>query len=337
MRFRGKVYRPPEGNSWFTNPDGMQQLIKANRIEPYEDGETLRYVLKATDGLASQLTNLWSDTSAPRDKVYVVQTNRKVIERCMLMSTNPGDLVLDPTCGGGTTATVAEEWGRRWITIDVSRVPLSLARQRLLTATYKYFKLQDEYRGPASGFKYEYKEDDKGRQIGGVIRSISRGTTSNDDIANEIVLVDHPETQNKITRVTGAFVFEATIPTPMSLEEEQASENGEKEEIGGDAQSVRRGKELEGGLEWRRGLRQGVRHPHEEKIQGEEGDPDGPDGHQPQLELAPAQTSAQEGPDPHPHGKQGQEQRDERPATLRDLRAVHGDEGQDRRPQKPEP
>ena len=226
LTFRGITYRPPESNSWFTNPAGMQKLIKANRIEPYENGETLRYVLKATDGLMSQLTNLWSDTSAPRDKVYVVQTNRKVIERCMLMSTKPGDLVLDPTCGGGTTAVVAEEWGRRWITIDVSRVPLALARQRLLTATYKYYKLQDESRGPVSGFKYEYKEDTRGLQSGGIIRNISRGTISNDETADEIILVDRPEIDNKVTRISGPFVFEATIPTPMGLEEDQSPENG---------------------------------------------------------------------------------------------------------------
>lgn len=140
--FRGKPYSPPPGNSWFTNPQGMQRLADANRLEPYEDGETLRYVLKLSDSPFSTLTGLWADTSAPSDKSYVVQTSTKVVQRCILMTTDPGDLVLDPTCGGGTTAFVAESWGRRWITVDVSRVPLALTRERLLTATYPWYKLK---------------------------------------------------------------------------------------------------------------------------------------------------------------------------------------------------
>lgn len=101
-----------------------------------------------------------------------------------------------------------------------------MARQRLLTATYKYYKLQDESRGPVSGFKYEYKEDTRGLQSGGIIRNISRGTISNDETADEIILVDRPEIDNKVTRISGPFVFEATIPTPMGLEEDQSPENG---------------------------------------------------------------------------------------------------------------
>src|SRR4030066_307184 len=112
------------GNRWYTHPEGMKRLIDANRIEPYEDGKTLRYVLKLKDGAISQYTNLWSDTSAPSGKIYAVQTSAKVVERCVHMATRPGDLILDPTCGGGTTPYVAEKWGRRWVTIDTSRVPL---------------------------------------------------------------------------------------------------------------------------------------------------------------------------------------------------------------------
>jgi adenine-specific DNA-methyltransferase len=134
--YRGKQYKPPTGNSWFTNPQGMQKLADANRLEPYEDGETLRYVLKLSDAPYTSLTNFWTDTSAPSDKHYVVQTSVKVVQRCILMTTDPGDLVFDPTCGGGTTALVAERWGRRWITVDTSRVPLALTRQSLLTATF---------------------------------------------------------------------------------------------------------------------------------------------------------------------------------------------------------
>jgi adenine-specific DNA-methyltransferase len=226
IEFRGKSYEPPEGNSWFTNPGGMQKLIDANRVEPYEDGETLRYVLKASDGLISQLTNLWDDTSAPRDKIYAVQTDRKVIERCMLMTTDPGDLVLDPTCGSGTTPYVSEKWGRRWIGIDVSRVPLALARQRLLTTIFSYYELKDEKRGPAGGFVYKYKENERGQQIGGIIHSITRGTIANNEAPDEIVLVDRPEEVSKITRVTGPFTVEATIPTPVDWEGDGEEDSG---------------------------------------------------------------------------------------------------------------
>ncbi len=214
----GKKYDPPPGNSWFTNPESMAKVIAANRAVPYEDGQTLRYLLKLSDSPVTQLTNLWSDTSAPSDKVYAVQTSTKVIDRCLLMTTRPGDLVLDPTCGSGTTAFVAEKWGRRWITTDVSRVPLALARQRLLTATYPWFRLTDDARGPSAGFAYEYRENDRGLQVGGVVRRRTRGTIANDEPAEEVLLVDKPELTNGITRVTGPFAFEATIPTPVDSE-----------------------------------------------------------------------------------------------------------------------
>ncbi len=138
FEFEGTTYTPPPGNSWFTNPQGMDNLAKAGRLVPYKGGETLRYRLKLSDSPYSALTNFWNDTSAPAGKSYVVQTSDKVIQRCMLMASDPGDLVLDPTCGSGTTAFVAEKWGRRWITMDTSRVPLALARQRLLAATFEY-------------------------------------------------------------------------------------------------------------------------------------------------------------------------------------------------------
>ena len=215
VNFRGKVYRPPAGNSWFTNEVGMQNLISANRVESYSEGNTLNYVLKLTDGAFSQLTSLWADTSAPSDKVYTVQTSRKVIERCILMATNPGDLVLDPTCGGGTTPVVAENWGRRWIAIDVSRVPLALTKQRLLSQTYPWLVLKNDTLGPAAGFKYEFRTNSRGEQIGGIVKSITRGSIANNETGNEIVLVDRPETDTSVTRVTGPFVFEATIPQPV--------------------------------------------------------------------------------------------------------------------------
>ncbi len=224
--FEGKEYRPPKGNSWFTNPEGMACLAAADRIEPYEDGETLRYVLKLTDAPVSVLTNLWDDTSAPSDKIYAVQTSTKVVQRCLLMATDPGDLVLDPTCGSGTTAYVAEQWGRRWITIDVSRVPLALARQRLLTATFPYYRLREEARGPAGGFEYARRQNRRGEESGGIIPYITKGSIASNEVPAERVLVDRPEVDNQYVRVTGPFTFEATIPAPVDWEGDGVEDSG---------------------------------------------------------------------------------------------------------------
>src|SRR5208337_2396917 len=155
VTFRGKIYKPPAGKSWGTNPEGMQKLIDSGRIEPYEDGTTLRYVLFLDDYSITPLTTLWCDSSAATDMRYVVQTNEKVISRCLLMTTDPGDLVLDPTCGSGTTAFVAEQWGRRWITCDTSRVAVTLAKQRIMTSLFEYYELQHPEEGIGSGFRYK--------------------------------------------------------------------------------------------------------------------------------------------------------------------------------------
>jgi adenine-specific DNA-methyltransferase len=167
-----------------------------------------------------RLSDVWLDTQLGGfkkrlEKLYVVQTSAKVLQRCTLMTTDPGDLVLDPTCGSGTTAYVAEQWGRRWITIDTSRVPLALARQRLLTATFKYYKLKDEQRGPVGGFVYERKQNSKGEEVGGIVPRVTLRSIAKNEPPGEEVLVDRPEENNKVTRVTGPFCFEATIPTPV--------------------------------------------------------------------------------------------------------------------------
>src|SRR5271170_2428796 len=163
----------------------MQRLISANRL--YAGRKTLSYVRLLDDFPCFEINNLWTDTVGqnqfgPSGKVYAVQTANIAIQRCLLMTTEPGDLVLDPTCGSGTTAYVAEQWGRRWITIDTSRVPLALARQRLLTATFPWYELQDESRGPASGFVYKRKQNRKGEEIGGIVTHIMLETIANNEI-----------------------------------------------------------------------------------------------------------------------------------------------------------
>jgi adenine-specific DNA-methyltransferase len=143
----GQQYDPTAGRSWSTNPQGMQRLLRADRVA--QAGKTLNYVRFVADNPVNPVSNLWADTASGSgmDKVYVVQTSAKIIERCLLMATDPGDLVLDPTCGSGTTAYVAEQWGRRWITIDTSRVALALARARIMGARYPYYLLADSREG----------------------------------------------------------------------------------------------------------------------------------------------------------------------------------------------
>ena len=137
VEINGKTYRP-DPEVWKTHEEGMKKLISAGRISP--GNTSLAYVRYLDDFPAIALNNVWTDaiSRGMGDKVYVVQSTTKVIQRCLLMTTDPGDLVIDPTCGGGTTAIVAEQWGRRWITCDTSRVAITLAKQRLMTATFDY-------------------------------------------------------------------------------------------------------------------------------------------------------------------------------------------------------
>ena len=143
----GQTYKPSLSVRWKTNEQGMDRLKSAGRLEATE--KRLGYVRYLDDFPAVQITNRWEDVAASfmADKIYVVQTSQTVIQRCVLMTTDPGDLVLDPTCGSGTTATVAEQWGRRWITIDTSRVALALARARIMGARYPYYILADSRGG----------------------------------------------------------------------------------------------------------------------------------------------------------------------------------------------
>ena len=141
----GKLYPSPKGKSWKTNLLGMDRLRMADRLQPLKTSLRWRYFFG--DAASEVITDVWTDTFAAPDKAYVVQTSESVIQRCILMTTDPGDLVLDPTCGSGTTAYVAEQWGRRWITIDTSRVALALARARIMGARYPWYLLADSREG----------------------------------------------------------------------------------------------------------------------------------------------------------------------------------------------
>src|SRR6185312_8051343 len=226
FKFQGRSFTPGS-RYWSTSPEGLSQLERSRRLIAI--GNTLSYVRYIDDFPLFPLTNLWTDTAVSgfgETRLYVVQTNPLVIERCVLMTSEPGDLVLDPTCGSGTTAYVAERWGRRWITIDTSRVPLALARQRLLTATYDWYDLQDDARGPAAGFVYRRKQNSRGEDVGGIVPHITLRSVANSEPPAEEVLIDRAETITSITRVSGPFSFEATIPTPVDYENVGVEGNG---------------------------------------------------------------------------------------------------------------
>jgi adenine-specific DNA-methyltransferase len=143
--FLGRVFRCKDNEHWKVTREGLDRLALADRLVPLEN--SLRFKKFWQDFPVKEFTNVWQGLGGATDLVYVVQTNRKLIERCFLMTTDPGDLVIDPTCGSGTSAYVAEQWGRRWITIDTSRVALALARSRLMAAKYPYYLLADSEAG----------------------------------------------------------------------------------------------------------------------------------------------------------------------------------------------
>jgi adenine-specific DNA-methyltransferase len=226
FNFEGHEYRPPAGTQWKTTQEGLTRLTVAGRLMVL--GTTLRYVRCLDDFPVNPLTSLWTDTGVSgfaEPKIYAVQTNTKVIFRCLLMTTDPGDLVLDPTCGSGTTAFVAEQWGRRWITCDTSRVAVTLAKQRLMTAEFDYYELQRPDEGVDSGFRYktvphvtlksiannpEIREGMTREQIDAAIAKY----------ADQETLYDQPIHDNKRVRVSGPFTVEAVpAPTVRSLED----------------------------------------------------------------------------------------------------------------------
>ncbi|MBV6513134.1 MAG: hypothetical protein FMNOHCHN_02660 [Ignavibacteriaceae bacterium] len=207
--FQGKVYLPKKGTHWKTNLIGLEKLVKKNRI--FSTRSFVNYKIYFDDFPFIPINNFWDDTmgTAEQDKKYVVQTSQKVIQRCILMTTDPGDLVLDPTCGSGTTAFVAEQWGRRWITIDTSRIAVNIAKQRLMTAVYPYFNLYDEEGGDIrQGFRYK------------TVPHITLKSLANDEPPETETLYDQPEQDKKKLRVSGPFTVE-TLQNyePISPEE----------------------------------------------------------------------------------------------------------------------
>src|SRR6218665_1233087 len=207
FNYNGRKFFPSSGRSWKTTKEGMQKLANKKRLS--DSGATLRSIIFFEDYPVMGLTNIWTDLAGASDKQYVVQTNVKVIQRCLLMTTDPGDLVLDPTCGSGTTAYVAEQWGRRWITMDTSRIALNIAKQRLMTAVFPYYNLYDERgRDIRQGFKYK------------TVPHITLKSLANDEPPATETLFDQPQEDKKKLRVSGPFTVE-TLQNyePISSEE----------------------------------------------------------------------------------------------------------------------
>lgn len=227
FELNGKIYTSPKGQHWKTSVEGLAKLAQKGRIHVAKN--SIRYVRFADDFPYKPFTNVWGDTATGNftdEKIYVVQTGRKVVERCLLMTTDPGDLVLDPTCGSGTTAFVAEQWGRRWITIDTSRIALNIAKQRLMTAVFPYYNLYDEQgEDIRQGFKYK------------TVPHITLKSLANDEPPATETLYDQPETDNKKLRVSGPFTvetlqnFEPISPSALDEEIGVNEEEGAFEEV----------------------------------------------------------------------------------------------------------
>jgi adenine-specific DNA-methyltransferase len=245
IEFEGKTYKPITGY-WKSGVEGMAKLIKAGRIEVR--GKMLSYVRYFEDFPFKPIANFWSDvrfSSRSEQKQYVVLTAARVIERCILMTTDPGDLVIDVTCGSGTTAFVAEQWGRRWITCDTSRVATTLAKQRLMTAMFDYFELAHPDEGVGSGFKYK------------TVPHVTLKSIATNEPPKQETLYDQPYIDNSKTRVTGPFTVEA-VPAPMVKSIDEIGEGEEPFEKADE--SIARSGETLRQAEWRDELmRAGIR------------------------------------------------------------------------------
>ncbi len=211
--FEGKEYYPPVDRQWAVPPEKLPNLVKENRL--VSTGKNLAYVMYIDDYPVVPITNIWTDMLLRSQKLYVVQSSVKAIQRCILMTTDPGDLVLDPTCGSGTTAYVAEQWGRRWITIDTSRIALNIAKKRLTTALFPYYKTYDDSETPNIRRGFVYKK----------VPHITLKALANDLPYDEETLYDQPEEDKKRIRVSGPFSVETLqsldVSSPESLNDKQ--------------------------------------------------------------------------------------------------------------------
>jgi adenine-specific DNA-methyltransferase len=210
--FDGREFKCGQSEHWKVTRDGLDQLTVADRLVALK--KSLRFKRYYDDFPVKEFSNIWQGLGGASGIIYTVQTNRRIVERCMLMTTDPGDLVFDPTCGSGTTAYVAEQWGRRWITCDTSRVAITLAKQRLMTAVFDYYKLAHADEGIGSGFDYKTVPHVTLKSIANN-PAIKEGMTRKQidaaitKYADQETLYDQPEIDKSKARVTGPFTVEA--------------------------------------------------------------------------------------------------------------------------------
>lgn len=267
IEFEGRTYLPQK-REWSTHREGISRLLSAGRIASMEN--TLRFIRYFDDFPAFMLSNSWPDVggiqSRTDPKVYVVQTSTTAIERCMLMASDPGDLVLDPTCGAGTTAAVAEQWGRRWITCDTSRVALTLARTRLMSARYPWFLLADSPEGqrkeaeitgkvaPTYKTEADVKKGFVYKRVPHVtLKSIANNPDIKEGMTREAIdaailrhadtelLYDKPYEDQKRVRVTGPFTVESLSPhrvLPADDERPASEQHGQRDAAGGQFETM---------------------------------------------------------------------------------------------------
>jgi adenine-specific DNA-methyltransferase len=209
FQLNGQTCRPFGGKSWVTTREGVQKLIEKKRL--FLLGDSPYFKQYYSDFPVLKYDNSWSDQPAAEARLYVVQTAEKFIQRCMLMTSDPGDLIVDITCGSGTSAVVAERWGRRWITCDTSRVALALAKQRLMTEVFQYYQLLHPEEGISGGLLYK------------VVPHVTVKSLANDEPTTGETLYDQPLPDSSKVRVSGPFTVEA-VPAPVvrSLEEVNA-------------------------------------------------------------------------------------------------------------------
>jgi adenine-specific DNA-methyltransferase len=248
--YRGQTFDPGHDKNWKTTIEGLDCLATKNRL--IVAGSTLCYKRYADDFPVVALNNFWDDTVVSTfvaAKLYVVQTATKVVLRCILMTTDPGDLVFDPTCGSGTTVFVAEQWGRRWITCDTSRVAITLAKQRLMTSVFDYYELAKPQEGVSSGFRYK------------AVPHITLKALANNEPSPPETLYDQPYVDSSRLRVASPFTVEAVpAPTVQSLHEIETTAPEADASIARSGETVRQS-ELRDEL-----LKTGIRGRHGERL-----------------------------------------------------------------------
>jgi adenine-specific DNA-methyltransferase len=253
FEFEGRVFKPNVGSHWSTTVQGLERLKKLGRIVCFKD--KLNFKSYLDDFPLLPIQNIWEGLMIGTQLNYVVETSSKVIERCLLMTTDPGDLVFDPTCGSGTTAYVAEQWGRRWITCDTSRVALTLAKQRLMTALFDYYQLAHESEGVGSGFKYK------------TVPHVTLKSIANNEPPADETLYDQPYIDNSKARVTGPFTVEAVPAQAVKPLDEIASPSARNDVEMADVSVARSGETHRQG-QWRDELfKTGIRGKGGQKIE----------------------------------------------------------------------